>query len=189
LLVLAELVERGTGGLVAAAEQASLSAARIDPIGATVSRRQPEPRTVPSRRSTPGPDIKIAFTAYDRAFEPKLRWEAGRCRACGELALPPRYRCLGCGSEAGWDLVPLPREGTVYTTTTIHVPVPGLATPYSLALVELDDVGVRTLTTVTDARSGEVDIGDRGRMVLRRLAVRSGVPDYGYAFSPYGGSQ
>jgi uncharacterized OB-fold protein len=37
---------------------------------------------------------------------------------------------------------------------------------------------------VTGAEPGTVDIGDRGRMVLRRVAVRSGVPDYGYAFEP-----
>ena len=28
------------------------------------------------------------------------------------------------------------------------------------------------------------EIGDTGRMVLRRVAVRTGVPDYGYAFLP-----
>ncbi len=37
---------------------------------------------------------------------------------------------------------------------------------------------------VTGATPGTVDIGDRGRLALRRVAVRSGVPDYGYAFEP-----
>src|SRR2546430_4382590 len=39
----------------------------------------------------------------------------------------------------------LPRHGSVYTMTMINVPVPGKATPYSLAIVELDGVGVRVL--------------------------------------------
>ena len=51
-------------------------------------------------------------------------------------------------------------------------------------IVELDGVGVRALVKVTGAQPGTVGIGDRGRMALRRVAVRSGVPDYGYAFEP-----
>lgn len=83
-----------------------------------------------------------------------------------------------------YELIPLPRTGTVYTETTVHIPVPGLRTPYSLVIVELDGVGVRALVKVTGAAPGTVDIGDRGRLALRRVAVRSGVPDYGYAFEP-----
>ena len=80
--------------------------------------------------------------------------------------------------------MPLPRTGTVYTGVTVRIPVPGLPTPYSLVIVELDGVDVRVLARVTGASAGTVNIGDRGRMVLRLVAVRSGVPDYGYAFCP-----
>ena len=66
----------------------------------------------------------------------------------------------------------------------MHIPVPGLRTPYTLVIVELDGVAVRALVKVTGAQPGTVDIGHRGRLVLRRVAVRSGVPDYGYAFEP-----
>ena len=66
----------------------------------------------------------------------------------------------------------------------IHVPVPGRETPYSLAIVQLDDTDVRTLVTVTGVPAGAVDIGDRGRLVLRLVDVRSGVPDYGHALLP-----
>ena len=184
LFSLAALADRGAGGLVVAVEQATLSAVRWEPTGVVVNRDEPAPREPPLRRSSPGPEIKIAFTAYDRAFGAKLEWEAGRCGSCATLAFPPRHRCLSCGAEGGATLVPLPRTGSVYTVTTVHVPVPGLETPYALAVVELDDVGVRALVTVTDVAPGSLEIGDRGRLVLRRVAVRSGVPDYGYAFSP-----
>ena len=50
----------------------------------------------------------------------------------------------------------------------------------------MDGVGVRSLVTVTDAPSNSAAIGASGRMVLRRVATRAGVPDYGYAFSPEG---
>ena len=72
----------------------------------------------------------------------------------------------------------------MYTEATVHIPMPGLRTPYSLVIGELDGVGVRALVKVTGAEAGTVQIGDRGRLALRRVAVRSGVPDYGYAFAP-----
>jgi uncharacterized OB-fold protein len=67
---------------------------------------------------------------------------------------------------------------------SVHVPVPGLRTPYDLAIVELGDTGVRLLTPVTGGEPGTTMIGDAGTLVLRRLAVRHGVPDYGYSFEP-----
>jgi uncharacterized OB-fold protein len=98
--------------------------------------------------------------------------------------VPARFRCLGCGSEEPIDTVPLPRDAVIYTATTIHVPVPGLVTPYTLVLVELGDTGVRLLVRLTDAEAGSVAIGDAGSMQFRLVALRSGVPDYGYAFRP-----
>ena len=161
-----------------------MSAITFAPNGLSVIRDEPLPQVVARRTVTPGPEVKIALTAYDRAFEPKLRWEAGQCRVCLMLAFPPRYRCLGCGSEGTATAVSLPRSGRVYSVTTVRVPVPGLGIPYDLAIVELNGAEVRALVTVTDTPAGTVSIGDPGRLVLRRVATRSGVPDYGYAFSP-----
>jgi uncharacterized OB-fold protein len=186
VFALAAVAERGSPGLVAAVEQATASALSFDPGGSVVLRVEPEARPAVERRTWPGPEIRLAFTAYSRQFESKLSWEAGSCPACGTLALPQRFRCLSCGDEGRSELVPLPRTATVYAATTIHVPVPGLSTPYTLAVVEMDGVGVRALVTVTDAVPGSTQVGDHGDMVLRRVAVRSGVPDYGYAFSPSG---
>jgi uncharacterized OB-fold protein len=53
-----------------------------------------------------------------------------------------------------------------------------------VVLVELGDSGVRLLVRLTGAAAGSVAIGDRGTLVFRRVAVRTGVPDYGYAFLP-----
>jgi uncharacterized OB-fold protein len=184
LFALAALADVGTSGLVAAIEQATLTAAEWSPEGVAVHRDEPAARELPQRRMASEADIKLTFTAYERAFEPKVRFEAGRCPSCGMLAFPTRYRCLGCGAEGKAELVALPRRGEVYTATTINVPVPGLATPYTLAVVQLDGVDVRALVTVTDAAPGPLAIGTRGQLVFRRIALRSGVPDYGYAFRP-----
>jgi uncharacterized OB-fold protein len=78
----------------------------------------------------------------------------------------------------------LPRTGTVYTHTTVRIPVPDLPSPYSLAVVQLDDSPVRVLLKVTGVPAGEATIGQPGSVVLRRIATRTGIPDYGYAFWP-----
>jgi uncharacterized protein len=155
-------------------------------LAALAESRSPGPLFAAEQATvTPGKEIPISLAAYDRAFTAKVRFEAGRQAATGELDFPPRYRVGQDGTlRTDYTLVPLPRTGTVYTGVTVRIPVPGLPTPYSLVIVELDGVDVRVLAQVTGAPPGTVEIGDRGRMVLRRVAVRSGVPDYGYAFCP-----
>lgn len=188
LFALAAHAELGSGGVVAAVDQATVSSGTWEPGTVTVDRMERAALEPPSRRPAPGPEIKLSFAAYDRAFEAKLRWEAGACPTCGTLAFPPRFRCLGCGEEGNAALVPLPRTGTVYTATTIHVPVPGLSSPYTLAVVQLDGVDVRALVPVTDTVRPTVEIDLRGRLVFRKMATRSGISDYGYAFAPEGGA-
>jgi uncharacterized protein len=185
LFALAAMGETGTTGPLVAVEQAILSGITVVGGSARIRRREPAARAIPEGRFVAGADIPISLAAYERAFEAKVRWEAGKYADSDELDFPPRYRLGDDGAlSTHYELVPLPRTGTVYTEVTVHLPVPGLRTPYSLVIVELDDVDVRALVKVTGAEAGTVDIGDRGRLALRRVAMRSGVPDYGYAFEP-----
>ncbi|WP_197420202.1 Zn-ribbon domain-containing OB-fold protein, partial [Mycobacterium sp. NAZ190054] len=185
LFALAALAETDRTGPLVAVEQAILSGISVSGGRAQTYRREPDARPVPDGIFATDTEIPISLAAYERAFEAKVRWEAGRFDGSDELDFPPRYRVGPDGALAtDYELVPLPRTGTVYTETTVYIPVPGLRTPYSLVIVELDGVGVRALVKITGAAPGSVGIGDRGRLVLRRVAVRSGVPDYGYAFEP-----
>lgn len=185
LFALAGMAEAGTTGPLVAVEQASLSGITVSDGVAAVHRREPAARTMPAGSYADGAQIPISLAAYERAFEAKTRWEAGKFDDSDALDFPPRFRVSDDGGLATrYELVPLPRIGTVYTETTVHMPVPGLRTPYSLVIVELDDVDVRALVKVTGAEPGSVAIGDRGRLVLRRVAMRSGVPDYSYMFEP-----
>ena len=179
----------GTTGPLVAVEQASLSGhdgeQRRVPSSTGVNRpRGPRPRAL----HVADADIPISLAAYERAFEAKTRWEAGQFADASERSsdFPPRVP--GFRRRRAWrrdyELVPLPRTGTVYTETTVHMPVPGLRTPYSLVIVELDGVGVRALVKVTGARAGNRGHRRPGGLTLRRVAVRSGVPDYGYVFEP-----
>jgi uncharacterized OB-fold protein len=184
IFALADAIRAGASGYVVAIEQASATAVRLTCGASTISQHAPDARPMPKRRETAGGDIKISLPAYERAFDGRLRLQAGQCPECATLDLPQRYRCSGCGAEGVSRLAALPREATVYTAVSIHVPVPGLLTPYDLAICELGDSGVRLLAPVTDAEPGAVAIGDAGSMVLRRVSTRNGVPDYGYAFVP-----
>jgi uncharacterized OB-fold protein len=184
LFALAALADARASGLLLAFEQATMTAAEVVAGAPAVRRVERAPQEMAAQQVTVGPEIRISLPAYERAFDAKVRLEAGRCPHCATLALPPRHRCLGCGAEGDAELVELPREATVYTTTTIHTPVPGLAAPYTIVIVDLGDTGVRLLAQVTGTPPGRVAIGDRGEMVLRRVAERSGIPDYGYAFAP-----
>lgn len=173
----------GTGGTVVGIDGGVASALEVDAVEAptTVLRRvgavaMPEP-------PSDGTDVPISLSAFDRAFEAKVGLKAARC-TCGELSLPPRRLCLACGREDALELVSLRRRGGVYSVVTVHAPLPGRSVPYTLAVVDVADVPLRLLAPVTDAIPGSTRIGTGGALVLRCVAERAGVRDYGYAFQP-----
>ncbi|MCK0516713.1 Zn-ribbon domain-containing OB-fold protein [Williamsia sp. DF01-3] len=185
--VLAEAVESGQPGLILATEQSVAASATLH-LGATtavVTRDETLSGELPKAIVAPGIGIPISLAAYSRAFEPKLRWEAAIFPGDDEPVFPPRHRVDDAGTlQTEYTLQPLPRTGEVYTHTTIEIPVPDLPSPYTIALVQLTDSPVRVLLKVTAAVAGDIEIGQSGAVVLRRVAMRSGVPDYGYAFWP-----
>ncbi|CAM3132417.1 DUF35 domain-containing protein [Mycobacterium colombiense] len=187
--LIADAVEQGAQGLVLGVEQATITAARLTPGPVKVNRDEASPRPLPTLRTSDGPGIPISLAAYARAFEPKLRWEAAVFEprpGIDETPLfPPRARVDAAGGLSNdYRLQPLPRTGTVYTHATVRIPVPDLPSPYTLAVVQLDDSPVRALLKVTGMPAGEATIGQPGSIVLRRIATRTGIPDYGYMFWP-----
>jgi uncharacterized OB-fold protein len=189
--LLADAVEAGRPGLLLAVEQSSISAADLalgDQVP-RISRDEYPARDLPNTRVADGVGIPISMPAYARAFEPKIRWEAAVFDESPGIdsapQFPPRLRVNNAGQLATtYRLEPLPRTGTVYTHTTVRIPVPDLPSPYSLAVVQLDDSPVRVLLKVTGVPAGEATIGQQGAVVLRKIATRAGIPDYGYAFWP-----
>jgi hypothetical protein len=136
IFALAGMAETGTTGTLVGVEQASLSGIAVANGVTEIHRREPAAQPVTERTFVPGSDIPISLAAYERAFEAKVRWEAGKHPDSDELDFPPRYRVSADGAlSTDYELVPLPRTGTVYTEVTVHVPVPGLKTPYSLVIV------------------------------------------------------
>ena len=156
LFALAGMAERGTTGPLVAVEQAILSGITVS--GGTAND--------PPQGTGSAPDAGRAGSSPTPTSRSRWPPTSGRSRRRSvgrqdssptrdELDFPPRYRVAADGALAtDYELVPLPRTGTVYTETTVHIPVPGLRTPYSLVIVELDGVGVRALVKVTGADAG-----------------------------------
>jgi hypothetical protein len=117
LFCLADAALRGVTGEVVAFEQATAAAAHIGAGVAKIVSYSPSATPLPNRKPPAEADIKISLPAYERAFDSRIGLRAGRCSKCGQLDLPPRRRCLTCGSEEGSILVPLPREAVVYTSS------------------------------------------------------------------------
>ncbi|MBL8581434.1 MAG: OB-fold domain-containing protein [Rhizobiaceae bacterium] len=91
------------------------------------------------------------------------------CRACGGHQFYPRPFCLACESnDLEW--VESAGKGTIYSLTTIRMPVtPELPPPYLLALVDLDE-GPRLLTNIVGETA---TIGERVTLDWRD---REGLP-------------
>lgn len=185
LFALAELVTAGDArATILALDSGASVTLEVDSGDVALSRASRQPRALPRRPGDdPEAEIPLSLAAYERAFRARVGFQGGRC-ACGAIDHPPRTRCLACGAIDDWVYERLPRSGEVYSVVTVHTPVPGIPGPYGIAIVSLDEIPVRVLAPVTDVPPDLVGIGSRGRLVLRRLATREGVADYGYAFSP-----
>ena len=183
VVALATAVDSGQSRTIVGVENGTARAVREDPGAITVIRSAREPRQAPSSWA-PGAaaDLTLALPAYNRAFDAKIGFLASQ-DPDGTLRHPPRGWVAGSLDERP-TLVALPRTARVYSQTTIHAPVPGKRTPYTIAVVSVDDSPVRVLAHVTDTDPGSTAIGDQGALVLRRIAIRQGVSDYGYAFQP-----
>jgi uncharacterized protein len=91
------------------------------------------------------------------------------CTHCGNHQFYPRPFCLACETTS-LEWVEACGTGTIYSVTTVRVPVlEELKPPYLLALVDLDE-GPRLLTNI-DGDSAR--IGDRVRLSWRD---REGLP-------------
>jgi uncharacterized OB-fold protein len=189
--LLVQALESDHSGLVIGFDQSTAVVARLDvgTVSARITRDETDPVEDPKTNVADGNGIPISLPAYSRAFEPKLYWEAAVFEEGKGVdstpVFPPRMRTDDAGALlSDYTRVPLPRSGSVYTVSTVRIPVPDLPSPYSLAIVALDGSPVRVLLKVTGVPAGEVEIGQSGAVVLRRIALRSGIPDYGYMFWP-----
>ncbi|GAA2883166.1 OB-fold domain-containing protein [Streptosporangium fragile] len=129
-----------------------------------------EERREPARAREPYP-LRPAVNAdtaffWEGAAAGELRIQ--KCADCGLLRHPPGPVCPSCRSAAR-TYVTASGRGEVYSYVVHHnPPVPGLRTPFVVAVVELPE-GVRIVGNVVDCPASEVGIGMRVRVTYRRM--------------------
>lgn len=109
------------------------------------------------------------------------------CPHCNVKIFPPRDVCPECGEEAKTPFR-FSGKGRVYSFTSINDAPAGFreTTPYSIALIQLDEGPVIT-AQLTDLGDEQVFIGMPVEMVTRKLREdenERGVILYGYKFRP-----
>lgn len=82
-----------------------------------------------------------------------------RCRACGELAVPPRAVCAACEGTT-WERAPLSGEGEVASFTVIRVPPARLAAeaPYAIVVARMTE-GVSLLGRMVGVAPDGIRVG------------------------------
>lgn len=86
-----------------------------------------------------------------------------RCDVCGRAFFPPHLACPHCRA-AQWSWVRSAGRGEVYSFSVVHrAPQPGFATPYVIAVVDLDE-GFELMTNLVDVEPDRVRIGQRVRV-------------------------
>jgi uncharacterized OB-fold protein len=96
-------------------------------------------------------------TFYDNLKQGKLT--TTKCQKCNTLLWQPRVVCPHCSSdELEW--VDLPKTGKLYAFTAMILGAPlGFEdqVPFSLGVVELDDVGIKILSRIDDASYDDLE--------------------------------
>jgi uncharacterized protein len=113
--------------------------------------------------------------------------EGSRCPECGDSFYPPRHVCLNCYHE-GLDVVPLSRNGKLYTFTIARMSLPGaiVSAPYVIAQVELPE-GVIVPTVLTSVQPESVHIGMALELVVEKASTDAqGNEVYAFKFRPAG---
>ncbi|MBN2542276.1 Zn-ribbon domain-containing OB-fold protein [bacterium] len=112
----------------------------------------------------------------------RYRLEAVKCTGCGKTYMPARAVCPECGSRDFED-IKLPAEGKIVTYSMVHVGPAQMQfeVPYAVAIIELEN-GLRLTTQIVDTQNKELKIGQKVRMVFRKIQEdgKTGVIGYGY---------
>lgn len=119
---------------------------------------------------------------YAREIPQRFRLKAARCTTCGHVNFPPRLICPKCRGKK-FEIVGLKEEGTILTYTIIRVAADKFSKqiPFAVGIVELDD-GVRLTTQIADADLEKLQIGQKVRLVFRKIQEegKAGILCYGY---------
>lgn len=103
-----------------------------------------------------------------------------RCRKCNQLDFPKLQLCPKCWGEE-FEVVPLSRQGVVYSATDIYVAQEGMIPPYVFGYIDLPE-NIRIFAQF-EAEVGTIACGDDVEVVEGVIRLnRDGVPIRSYKF-------
>lgn len=104
-----------------------------------------------------------------------------KCRTCDTAYFPPRHLCPDCRRDGDIVEKEFSGEGDVVAVTVVHDAIGDYdtETPYTLAVVELDEGARMTAQVVNGA-----EVGDRVESCFRRVSDQGqeGIVQYGTKF-------
>jgi len=107
------------------------------------------------------------------------------CKTCGDKFFPARNLCPTCRRRGNIADYTFKGEGEIFSFTVVHAPPLGLEylKPYIAAIIKLRE-GPLITAQIVDCRPDEVSIGNKVKMVFRKIIVEGseGIIKYGYKF-------
>jgi uncharacterized protein len=108
----------------------------------------------------------VPYLARNAAGEPHLF--GSKCSACGEIFLGSKSVCARCGGRATMIPIALASSGKVYVWTTVYRSLPGVATPFVFAIVDLEGGGV--VKGTLDVPENEICFDMQVKIVFEKAA-------------------
>lgn len=103
-----------------------------------------------------------------------------RCKGCGSLDFPKPTICLNCWCEE-FEIVPLSRQGVLYSVSDIYIGQAGMKTPYIFGYVDLPE-DLRILAQLV-GEPGTYKCDDRVELTVGAIRLnRDGLPITSYMF-------
>jgi uncharacterized OB-fold protein len=117
-----------------------------------------------------------------------VRLVAGRCRTCARHHFPASPVCPWCGAD-GAAREPVGPTGRLWLWTVVTSRPPGYrgTLPFGFGVVEIDGIGLRVVTRLTETRCDALREGLPMRLVVDALCTdEDGTPVQTWAFAPEG---
>lgn len=113
------------------------------------------------------------------------QWElvANQCKSCGQIFFPKTKRfCLNCHHEDVQD-IKLNTKGTLFTFTTVEMPVSNFSPPFTVGYLELDEK-VRIFGQIKKDDNQDLEIGMPMEIEISTLWNKDGKDVVGFRFIP-----
>lgn len=94
-----------------------------------------------------------------------------KCKKCREILWQPRIVCPNCLSD-DLEWIELPKEGKLFAFTEMNAGAPiGFEEdiPFLIGIIELDNVGIKILSRIEDAKYDELDFDMKMEMKVISL--------------------